>query len=179
MLVMPVKSGLLRRVAHEHLRVLSERTGETAQLGIRVGYNVAFIDQVESPQKIRYVANLRERRPLLTTSMGKIFLASMDDATLRKFLNNRALDDQAAVARFLKEMKQIRQEGVSFNREESVEGVYAVGAGIRNESSGPIIAAVSVAGPAFRMTPHLACTTDEVSRVARAISESLTQRSWS
>src|SRR5262245_35637333 len=65
----------LPRVARPIMQELVDELGETAILGILQGSEILYVEQVEAPQVIRYVAPLGEPRPLGVTSIGKVHLA--------------------------------------------------------------------------------------------------------
>src|SRR5262245_58518128 len=67
----------LPRVARPVMQELVDQVGETAILGIRQGDEIVYVEQVEAPQVIRYVAPLGEPRPMQVTSIGKVLLALM------------------------------------------------------------------------------------------------------
>lgn len=143
----------LQRLAHPELQRLAAETGETAQLAVRAGDVMLVLDQVESSQVIRYTVPPRARRPLLNTSMGKLFLAELDDASLDAFLDKQGEAGSPGAKTLLSQREQIRNEQVAYNDEESVDGVYAVGAAIRGGTE-TLLAALVIVGPAFRLRPQ-------------------------
>ena len=166
----------LPRVARPIMQELVDELGETAILGIRQGDEIVYVEQVEAPQVIRYVAPLGEPRPMHGTSIGKVHLALMppeeakgilDAATLEALTANtlterRAIEDDLAA---------VRERGFALNREESVEGVVAVAVPIREGGSpdGAMIAGLSVAGPADRMRDELDRMPERMVEAARRI----------
>lgn len=154
----PALGILLGRSAPEHLVAavrpelerLAAETGETAILGTRVGDSVAYLDQVESSEPIRYAAPLHERRSLERTSIGKLYLAQCSAAELRRVLGPVGGGEAEALRA---ELEEVRRSGTAYNRQETVVGIVAAASGIRAE--GRLIAAVSVAGPGARMSPKL------------------------
>lgn len=143
----------LQSLAHAELQRLAAETGETAQLAVRAGDVMLVLDQVESSHEIRYTVPPRARRPLLNTSMGKLFLAELDDTSLEAFLNEQGETESPAARTLYAQRKQIRSEQLAYNDEESVEGVFAMGAAVRG-STETLVAALVVVGPAFRLRPR-------------------------
>src|ERR1700682_5901023 len=68
----------LRRVAHPALRKLTETTGETSLLHVRVGKETMCIDKVESPRPVRVTYDIGLRGPLYAGSSGKTLLAFLE-----------------------------------------------------------------------------------------------------
>jgi DNA-binding IclR family transcriptional regulator len=160
---------LLIDAARPELEGLVEQFGETATLGVRVGGNIVYIDQVISPQAIRYVAPLHMRRLLTRSSMGKIYLAHMARASADELLRESNDGDRVAPSNGLlpEEIEQIRERGVAFNtvafkRQELTANVTAVAAGVWGLDR--LVGAISVIGPAERMAPAL----DEIANALHA-----------
>lgn len=174
LLLNPSSNRLIQNIAHEHLQELSRKSGETVQLGILTGYDVVVLSQIESPQEVRYVVKLHSRRPLLTTSMGKILLANLNEYERQRYLESQREESSEAVERFLSEFSEIRESGIAYNREETTVGVCAVGAGLKN-SSDKVIAAVCVAGPAFRVQPLVNSLAEDLLQTSETISKRLRQ----
>lgn len=165
----------LVRVAHPELQHVATQTGETAQLAVRVGDLMMVVDQVESQELIRYAVPRRARRPMLTTSMGKLFLAELDKPELQVFLREHGGTRTAAAKRLQAQQEQIQAEQIACNDEESVAGVYAVGAGVRGRS-GMLLAALVAAGPADRMRPQAGATAKAARTAAKRVSQRLQEQ---
>lgn len=149
----------LPRVARPFMEELVETFGETAILGIRQGDHVVYIEQVEAPQMIRYVAPLGEGRPLHATSIGKVILAAMSpdeaDRVLRGVKLERFTEHTLTGLRALRgELASVREQGYAVNREESMEGIAAIAVPIHEggDEQGRVIAGLSMTGPAARMS---------------------------
>jgi DNA-binding IclR family transcriptional regulator len=137
-------------IARRELQRLNDETEETVLLGIQVGNFVVYTDQIESPHPIRYATPIHERRPLLTTSIGKLFLAEMDEKQVRRIARTQQTDQAVDVDELLVELGQVRQRGYSTNYLSMQSGITALGAGIRDRD-GQLVAAMAVRGPSFRM----------------------------
>lgn len=166
----------LPRVARPIMQQAVDELGETSLLGIRRGTEIIYIDQVEAPQFIRYVAPVGEPRPIYCTSMGKLFLSEMpvaDARALLELVDRTARSDYTKVdiGEILTELDAIRSQGYALNREESIPGVIAVGAPIREGGApdGRLVAGVSLVGPADRMGPKLRDARERVVAAAEAI----------
>lgn len=152
----------LPRVARPLMQKLVEDLGETAILGVRQGHEIIYIEQVEAPQMIRYVAPLGEPRPLHCTSIGKTLLAHMDpaeaDALLRGARLERFTEHTTTTLKGLKaELAEIREQGYAVNHEESMAGIAAIAVPVREggAAGGRVIAGLSMTGPSSRMVGDL------------------------
>lgn len=175
----PAVTALLTRLSrrqlpeqlHPLLQQLSNTTGETALLGIRVGMNVVYLDQVESPERIRYAAPLNQRRELFHTSMGKVFLAHMQPRELVRILPSIPGRETTTDDEVLSDLQRVKGYGVGYNRNETVEGVTAAAAGVW--SGNRLVCALSVAGPSHRMHGKLTEVGESVQAAAKRASELL------
>ena len=159
------------------LERLAAETGETALLGTRVGASVVYLDQVASSARIRYAAPLHQRRPLAGTSTGKTFLAAMTPGQVSRLLKSQPASLAVDARALATELARIREEGVAYNRGETVEGVTAAAAGIRSAGQ-VLVAAFSVAGPTDRMTGKLDMVATSVRAAALQATGLLAQEGW-
>jgi DNA-binding IclR family transcriptional regulator len=141
----------LRDAARPELRRLNQETEETVLLGIRVGNSVVYTDQIESRHPIRYAAPTHERRPMLTTSLGKIYLAEMDDRQVRRIAQSQPTDPPVDLDALLSELAEVRRRGFAINHPPMQDGITALSAGIRDHR-GKLVAGIAVRGPTFRMS---------------------------
>lgn len=148
---------MLVNLARPAIERLSETWDETAVLGVRAGNSMVYVAQVESSQQIRYSPALGQRRPLLDTSMGKIYLSEMEEAELRRLADSLGL--RTDLDALIMELKEVRRDGIAFNQKRTVTDVYAIAAGVR-DGSARLVAAVSLAGPAYRMSGKQAAAED-------------------
>lgn len=165
-----VPGGTLERVKAACLpvmRSLAEETDETIILGTLAGTSVVYAEQIESKERVRYVAQTGLRRPLVSTAMGKIFLASFSEQRVESILSKLSPAQANALRQ---EVSDVRSQGVAFNRGGSVPGVYAVSSGVRNGSD-ETVAAISVAGPKDRVAGRL----DDLAPSVRAASNEASQ----
>ena len=143
-------SHVILGAATGELERLQKDTGETVLLGERVGHAVVYTKQIESQHAIRYAAPMHVRRPMLTTSMGKLFLAELDDRQVRRIARAQQTDDTFDIDALLADLALVRERGYAVNYLVMEAGITALAAGIRDRS-GNLIAAIAVRGPSFRM----------------------------
>lgn len=169
----------LPELAHPFLAQLALDTGESSILGVLQpsGDCVVYIDKVDSPQTVRYVAELGAARPLHCTSSGLAVLAHLPhaqrdalvkDIPLAKFTSRTITNRKQLQDRLL----QIEREGVAVSVQEFNLGAVAIGAPIRDRD-GQVKAACALAGPADRMHPALDKHKEAVKATALAISATL------
>jgi DNA-binding IclR family transcriptional regulator len=152
----------LPRVARPMMEALVDRVQETAILGVRSGTSIIYVEQVEAPQYIRYAAPLGEVRPLYSSSIGKLFIASMSadelDALLSAFAPTRFTGSTNIQAHEITaEAQQVAAQGYALNREETIDGVVAIAAPIYrgNDTESSLLAGLSIAGPADRVARRI------------------------
>lgn len=115
-----------------YLAGLSEETGETVDLAAFRNDHMVFIDQIVGPHRLRAVATVGEAFPLTSTANGKACLALMDNETI-EMLATRELRSggrgMRALAKFMREIDQVRETGYATDIDEHTDGISAVGAG--------------------------------------------------
>ena len=144
-----------RQLAEPHIRALHEATGETVHLGLMSGLEVIYLDKIESKQTVRMHSQVGNASPLYCTGVGKAMLArlSPEECAERagQFEYFRHTPTTLHTPEMLvAEIDEIRQSGISHDREEHEPGIRCVAAGLGDEAQG-IIAGVSVTAPAFRI----------------------------
>lgn len=168
----------LNRVAAARLEALREAFNETVYLTVLDQGEVFYADCYESTQSLKTFSTIGDRAPLFCTAVGKAILAFQGAEEIRRVLEGARLEPftrntitDAAVLR--EELGLIAARGYSVDDMEHEVGVRCVGAPIR-DAEGRVFAAISVSGPAQRVTP--ARETEIAARVmatAREISISL------
>lgn len=168
---------LLRERARPYLDRLSATLHETVMLGAYESDSVVCVETVESPDPVRFTVQLGERRPLHCTSLGKLYLASLDDAEVRRLLDVVGLGRQTdqtvtRIEELLEELHEIRRAGYAANRAESIAGVYSFGVPIRAHG-GALVAGMSVVGASERMLAKKGEIVAELVAAARRLSADL------
>lgn len=120
------------------LDAVASATGETVDLSVLRGRQMWFIDQIESPHRLRAVSAIGARFPLTDTANGKAALALLDDDEV-----------PAAVA---EEIRAVRRTGIAYDRDEHTAGISA--AGVARRSPGGHVLAISVPAPTERFRSH-------------------------
>lgn len=145
----------LRHEALPTLRALAESTWETVHLGRLSGTDVVYIEKVESSHAVRMYSRVGDTMPAYSTGIGKAILAFLDNAELARHLPEplvRRTANTITNRRYLREeLRRTRERGFSIDDIENEEGIRCTGAPVFDHT-GRIQAAISVAGPASRMT---------------------------
>jgi DNA-binding IclR family transcriptional regulator len=145
----------LRREALPTLRALAETTGETAHLGRLSGTEVVYIEKVESSQAVRMYSRVGDTMPAHSTGVGKAILAFLDEAAVERHLPlllvKRAANTITDRDALRDELRRTRERGFSIDDIENEDGIRCTGAPVFDHT-GRVQAAISVAGPATRMT---------------------------
>jgi DNA-binding IclR family transcriptional regulator len=147
----------LRAAARPTMEELVERVAETCYLCVADQDQCLYIERVECSQPIRIINHVGQRNPLHCTGVGKALLSGMADSEIDRLIAARGLKahtrnsitDPAALKR---ELAAIRECGIAHDNEELNPGVKCVAAPVR-DSSGAVVASISLSGPTQRFTP--------------------------
>ena len=142
--------------AHVVLQRLVQTVGETCNIGTLINGEVVYLDRVEAdhwPLRLQFTTG--SRVPLHCTAIGKLFLALAPALRRRRVL--QCIDLKAHTERTItrldaleSELRAIRKEQVSFDREEFLIGVVCAAVPIIGRN-GEILAALAIQGPEARM----------------------------
>lgn len=134
------------------LDAVASATGETVDLSVLRGRQMWFIDQIESPHRLRAVSAIGGRFPLSDTANGKAALA--------------LLDDDEVPAALTDEIREVRRTGIAYDRDEHTAGISA--AGIARRVPGGHVLAISVPAPTERFLAHEAVIVEALRAAARS-----------
>lgn len=146
----------LRSIVRPYLDKLVSICGETVNFVIPDGDCVIYMDKKESPHSMRISTALGQREPLYRTAVGKAILATLPDDTVRAILERTKFERMTtntlvSVNEVLQELVQVRRQGYAVDREELEYGLICLGVALV-DSTGRPVGAISVSGPASRMT---------------------------
>jgi len=164
------------RQGREICERLALEVGETVNIAVLRSEYAVNVDQARGPAAISTHNWVGELTPLHATSSGKVLLAFMSpdarrellaDAGLRRFTEHTI----TSVERLETQLQDVPRTGYVVSLEELEHGLNAVAAPIRDHLGG-VIAALSVSGPAYRLTvdrvreiaPTVVSAADDVSR---------------
>lgn len=142
-------------LAKEKVRQLAEATDERAQFLVEEHGMGVYVYRDTGSHAVRTDPGIGKRIHLHSISAGKAILAYLPPRQVEQILSDRGLpavteytttDREELVA----ELETIRERGYSFNKQENIEGLHAVGAPVLGPQ-GHVIGALSVSGPIHRM----------------------------
>ncbi|WP_162242867.1 IclR family transcriptional regulator [Leifsonia sp. Root112D2] len=145
--------GTMREAASPFLHTLNEVTHLTANLAIREGAHIVYLEKIGSRTLRVPHSRLGGRGALHATGLGKAILAFSPPAEIAEYataplaaITSKTITDETVLTR---ELAGIRRTGVALDVEESLLGLFCVAAPIR-DARGTAIAAVSVTGATAR-----------------------------
>ena len=146
----------LRGRARPYLDRLQREFGETVFFCILDDGQVFYVEKVESQSSVRTACTVGSRAPAYCTAVGKAMLAELPDAEVNGIVRRWGLEPVTkntitSAAKLKAELKAVRSRGYAIDDEEKEEGLRCVSAAVRGHL-GKLFAAMSVSGPAFRMT---------------------------
>ncbi len=142
------RHALLRRLVHE--------VNETCNIGVMLHGEIVYLDRVEAEHwPLRLQFRPGSRVPLHCSAIGKLFLALTPGARRRRLLEILELRRFTATTIISRlqleaELKQIRKEQVSFDREEYLVGVVCMAVPVVGRH-GEALAAIAIQAPEARM----------------------------
>ena len=149
----------LRKEAEPFLRNLAQRTKETVHLVILDGNEIVYLDKLETEPHaggLRMASRVGSRNPAHSCAVGKALMAYLPEEALARMVEEKGLSRRTGntITDFnqLKDhMRLVRKQGYAVDDEENERGIRCVGAPVFDEA-GKVVAAISVSGPAFRVT---------------------------
>jgi DNA-binding IclR family transcriptional regulator len=158
-------------VARPFLAKLSHELHETVDLAMVKRDHLVFTDQVTGSHRLRAVSAVGESFPLYCTANGKAYLAELDDGAVTQLIGKtferRTPKTLTRVADLIKDLRQVRQTGVAFDREEHTLGICAAGVALRDLMGNYV--AISVPVPAARFYDHQALIAERLLATKRAL----------
>jgi len=152
----------LRREAESFLKDLAERTRETVHMVFLDRNEIVYVDKVESDQNssgLRMASRVGLRNPAHCCAVGKVLLAHLSKEELEHLIEEKDLPKRTEntitnPAELKEHLNLVLRQGYAIDDEENEKGIRCVASPIYNEA-GKAAAAVSVSGPAFRVTKRV------------------------
>jgi len=161
--------GAIATLCRSLLERLAETTQETVALHVQAGIERVCIDEVPSPQVIRYTSGVGSSAPLHVGSAGKVLLALMDEDERERSIRllERRTDGKGPPTTLRNSLRQVANDSFATSTAERVEGATAISVPINSDVM-PM--SLSVLGPAQRLSrkrlleflPELRHTADEI-----------------
>ncbi len=159
------------------LKELAMKTNETTQLtALDDSKNTIVVDQFESIQPIKCSSTVGLAYPSYVSSMGKIMLAYLPENEIEEYISKThfAKYTENTITNpdvFLKELQLAKEEGLAYDREESILGLVCIAAPVFS-AGGKLLGAIGTTGLSFRMNDKMEELGIITKDVARRLSES-------
>jgi len=142
-------------LAKAKVEEIAEQTGERAQFIVEEHGEAVYLHRSFGEHAVRTDPGIGSRIPLHATSAGKAILAHLPETKRRAVLDRATFEPVTEHTitdrgQLLEELETVRERGYSFNRQENLEGLHAVGVAVSGPENG-IIGALSVSGPTHRL----------------------------
>ena len=161
-------------VTRPALQALSDATGETVSLARASGSQLAIVHFIVADRELRVVPRMGLNLPLYSTSGGRALLALESDDDVRALVGESwdAITENTikTLPELLRQLKEIRQTGVSFDRGETLEGISTMGVAL-DTLLGRF--AVSLLVPAARFHKKEAFYRDEILKCKDAMTREI------
>ncbi|WP_426560635.1 IclR family transcriptional regulator [Angustibacter sp. McL0619] len=137
-------------LATPRLQQLGESTGETVNLAVLNGDRVLYLIRMRNSDLVTANIQVGSTLPAVTTSIGKLLLAHLDEADLRSrvteesFASQHGPNAKVSLDELSDEFEQIRQQGWAMQDEELAYGLRSV-AGPVTGPDGRVVAGVNLA----------------------------------
>ncbi len=174
--LVPMRSELVD-VARPTLRALVQMTGETVHLAALDGINVVYMAKVEGPRAMAMPTQIGRLNPVYCTGVGKVLLAYQEPEFVARVsahgllpYTKRTITDPGELRA---QLNAIRKNGFAIDDQERQLGLRCVALPVGDET-GAVVASLSIAGPAARMTnPNIRSMLPEIKQAADRIGRAL------
>lgn len=159
------------------LQKLRDDSEETIILGISQGDAALYLLVIESLQSVRYTARAGEFKPMHSSAIGKVLLASLPEQAFQSWITSHDLKRATPATitspeRLRLDLQESRQRGYFVTRGENVSDVMAIAMPL---AIGSTILGVAIAGPLHRMEAAESRHATTLKQTVRQIQESLNE----
>ena len=168
----------VRKLAAPYMRTLADQTGETVHLSVLDGFDVVYVDKIDSPQPIRAYSMIGGRAPAYAVATGKALLAYQSDGYVERYADQLQRHTPATIVT-MPLLGRAAQGGARRLRHQSRRmarrrGGLAVA--LFNSLDQPV-AAVGISGPLDRLSAaRMKQLAPDVAACAQAISQGMGYR---
>lgn len=150
------KTASLAPIARPFVEDLAARVGEAVHLALIDNGQVLFVDKIKATENFETLARAGQVAPAYCTGVGKAMLAFLAPKRLELALQQQAYFKYTPWTHdtpesLLRELEQVRAEGVAFDRQEHEEGIISIASPILS-TNGRVIGALSIATATTRNT---------------------------
>jgi DNA-binding IclR family transcriptional regulator len=160
------------------LKKLRDQVDESVYSDVLEDGKSVVNNALEGKQQLRIVPDLLMERPFHCSASGKMFLANMTETEQERYLSkNKKLHSYTSNtitshSNLRKQLIEIKQENIAFDREELTPGIFAIACPVKNHS-GSVLACIGIIMPAVRATrervsdlvPLVKNTASEISKI--------------
>lgn len=141
-------------LAEPEMEALADEVGESCSAAVLEGSDVVYVLRVHTHKIMRTSLGVGSRLPAYCTALGRVLLAGLDEADLRKRLlasgvqrhtEHTITDIETLVA----SIAEVRRQGWALVNQELEEGLISVAAPILGRS-GRVVAAINISGQVNR-----------------------------
>lgn len=153
---------------------LAAETGERAQFIVEEHGKRVYLYTEVGQSAVQTGAHVGKRGEIHSSAAGKAILAHLPEERVREIISERGLSAAGrntitSETELFEELEEVRERGYAFNRQETTEGVHAIGVAV-TKADDSVLGALSVSGPAHRLKD--AKLTEELpERVLGAVNE--------
>ena len=157
------RSRTLLRRAQPVLAELAGDTKESTHLGLMRGFEVVHVAGVASGRLLRTELDVGSRLPAHCTALGKVLLGcaskQVREAYDREVVADGGLERRTSTTivdrdKFFEHLRTVAVQGFAVDLEEYEEGLCCAATPVF-DGNGEVVAALSVSGPAFRLSEQL------------------------
>ncbi|MGV8979728.1 IclR family transcriptional regulator [Clostridium sp.] len=153
-----IKSRItLIKTAQPFIKHINNISGETVLLTIfGENYSTLVVDQLESPQPIKFLSTVGLFYDSYNSAMGKAMLSTLENDELLRYTQGMEFIPKTPSTiidkeKFLNEIREIAKTGVAYDKEEAVQGLSCIACPIF--SAGKVLkGAVGISSVSFRIT---------------------------
>ncbi|QAT50073.1 IclR family transcriptional regulator [Caproiciproducens sp. NJN-50] len=165
----------LRSIARPELERLSATVEETINLSILLGHDIVYLDIVETHRSVACTTKIGSREPAYASSSGKVMLAAQSEEYLNEYydwitavkpMTPKTITDPNQLR---EQLIRAKLDGYAMDNGEIEAGLMCFGAPVYGLDQ-KVIAAVSIAGPNYRMKKEREMMIAEVKKTAGRIS---------
>jgi DNA-binding IclR family transcriptional regulator len=163
--------------AREEMQRLSQLTGETVDLRIKLGLKNIGLDLIQSKNDLVVIGDSLRVRPINIGVDGMVLLSQLRDEELWVVFGNMQLEpvtkrENIDTEDIMPKIKLIRQQGYALISNELIMGVTCICAPIKNYL---LPAVLILVGPEIRMKPKIKNLTKELLICAARVSENVSE----
>jgi DNA-binding IclR family transcriptional regulator len=145
----------IRQAALVNMEKLAAESGETVNLGILDKTNVIYLEKILNDDPIRIELQVGRAVPAHCTGLGKAILAFQPHERLEALLSEIAFDKRTKNTITSREvlrteLERIKKQGYAIDNGELIEGVRCIAVPVFTQNQS-VLAAISIAGPTFRL----------------------------